>query len=311
MGRSILPIRAERGNRAPCHTPAVRPDVIAIGDLMLDVAVDAEELARGGDVHGEVVIRPGGSATNAAVWAATEGARVRLHGRVGDDLAGRLLREAVEERGVEAALAVDPEARTGAVMVAREAWERSMVADRGANARLAPEDLPDRVEAGAVLVSGYLLFHPGSEAAARAALERARADHVAVDAASWPLLRDMGPGRFLDAVGSATMLLANGKEVETLAGPDPEAAAERMAERFAVVAVKLGAEGAVVATTEGVERFPVEPVEEDDPTGAGDAFDGVLLAALALGASLDDAIRRACAAGALVAASPSSWPEGR
>jgi sugar/nucleoside kinase (ribokinase family) len=211
---------------------------------------------------------------------------------------------------VEAALVVDPEARTGAVMVAREAWERSMVADRGANARLAPEDLPDPIEAGAVLVSGYLLFHPGSEAAARAALERARAEHVAVDAASWPLLRDIGPGKFLDAVGPATMLLANGREAETLAGPDPAAAAERLAERFAIVAVKLGAEGAVVATADGVERFPVEPVEEDDPTGAGDAFDGVLLAALALGAPLEDAIRRACAAGALVAASPSSWPKG-
>ncbi|MGH2546654.1 MAG: carbohydrate kinase family protein [Actinomycetota bacterium] len=288
----------------------MRPDVIAVGDVMLDVAVDAQELARGGDVHGDVVVRPGGSATNAAVWAATEGARVRLHGRVGEDLAGRLLREAVEERGVETALAVDPEARTGAVMVAREAWERSMVADRGANARLAPEDLPDPVEAGAVLVSGYLLFHPGSEPAARAALERARAEHVAVDAASWPLLRDMGPGTFLEAVAPATMLLANGREAETLGGPDPAAAAERLAERFAIVAVKLGAEGVVVATADGVERIPVEPVEEDDPTGAGDAFDGVLLAALALGASLDEAIRRACAAGALVAASPSSWPEG-
>jgi sugar/nucleoside kinase (ribokinase family) len=287
----------------------VRPDVIAVGDVMLDVAVDAEELARGGDVHGEVVVRPGGSASNAAVWAASEGATVRLHGRVGDDLAGRLLRESLEERGVEAALAVDPDARTGAVMVAREAWERSMVADRGANARLSPEDLPDVLEAGAVLVSGYLLFHPGSEAAGRAALERARARHVAVDAASWPLLRDLGPGRFLDAVAPSTELLLNGKEAETLAGPDPEAAAAKLAERFALVAVKLGSQGVVVATADGVRRYPVEPVEEADPTGAGDAFDGVLLAALSRGASLEDAVGRACAAGALVAASDSSWPE--
>ena len=289
----------------------MRPDVITVGDVMLDVAVDAEELARGGDVHGKVVIRPGGSATNAAVWAAAEGARVRLHGRVGDDLGGRLVRDAVEERGVEAALAVDHDVRTGAVMVAREAWERSMVADRGANARLSPDDLPDVLDAGAVLVSGYLLFHPGSESAGRSALERARAEHVAVDAASWPLLRDLGPGRFLEAVRPATMLLLNGKEAETLAGPDPEAAAARLAERFAVVAVKLGPEGVVVAADGGVERYPVEPVEEADPTGAGDAFDGVLLAALTAGASLEEAVRRGSGAGAQVAASPSSWPEAR
>jgi sugar/nucleoside kinase (ribokinase family) len=286
----------------------VRPDVIAVGDVMLDVAVDAEELARGGDVHGDVVVRPGGSASNAAVWAAAEGAKVRLHGRVGDDLAGRLLRESLEEHGVEAALAVDPDVRTGAVMVARETWERSMVADRGANARLSPDDLPDVLEAGAVLVSGYLLFHPGSEAAGRAALERARAEHVAVDAASWPLLRDLGPGRFLQAAGPASVLLLNGKEAETLAGPDPEAAAAKLAERFALVAVKLGSQGVVVAAAGGVRRYPVEPVEEADPTGAGDAFDGVLLAALTLGAPLEEAVGRASAAGARVAASDSSWP---
>jgi sugar/nucleoside kinase (ribokinase family) len=284
----------------------VRPDVIAVGDVMLDVAVDAEELARGGDVHGDVVVRPGGSASNAAVWAAAEGAKVRLHGRVGDDLAGRLLRESLEEHGVEAAL--DPDVRTGAVMVARETWERSMVADRGANARLSPDDLPDVLEAGAVLVSGYLLFHPGSEAAGRAALERARAEHVAVDAASWPLLRDLGPGRFLQAAGPASVLLLNGKEAETLAGPDPEAAAAKLAERFALVAVKLGSQGVVVAAAGGVRRYPVEPVEEADPTGAGDAFDGVLLAALTLGAPLEEAVGRASAAGARVAASDSSWP---
>jgi sugar/nucleoside kinase (ribokinase family) len=75
--------------------------------------------------------------------------------------------------------------------------------------------------------------------------------------------------------------------------------------------VKLGPEGVVVGTADGVQRFPVEPVEEADPTGAGDAFDGVFLAALTRGASLDDAVRRGCAAGAEVAASSSSWPELR
>jgi sugar/nucleoside kinase (ribokinase family) len=288
----------------------MRPDVIVVGDVMLDVVVDAEELARGGDVHGDVVVRPGGSAPNAAVWAASRGARVRLHGRVGDDPAGRLLRTALEERGVEAQLSVDPEARTGAVLVVREAWERSMVADRGANARFGPEDVPERLEADAVLVSGYLVFHPDSEPAARAALERAAAEHVAVDAASWPLIREYGPGRFLETVGKANVLLANGREAEMLGGPEPEAAARRLAERFGLVAVKLGRAGVLLARDGGhAESIAVEPVETTDATGAGDAFDGVLLAALALGAPLDQAVREACQAGARAASGPSPWPE--
>jgi sugar/nucleoside kinase (ribokinase family) len=114
------------------------PDLIVVGDMMVDVSVDSASLRGGGDVHGEVLLRPGGSAANAAVWAASAGARVRLHGRVGDDLAGRMIREAVTKRGVEAAVAVDPEGRTGTMLVVREAGERSMVADRGANEALSP-----------------------------------------------------------------------------------------------------------------------------------------------------------------------------
>jgi 2-dehydro-3-deoxygluconokinase len=55
-------------------------------------------------------------------------------------------------------------------------------------------------------------------------------------------------------------------------------------------------------------RYEGEPVVEADPTGAGDAFDGVFLAALATGASPGDALRAACAAGARVAAGPDLWP---
>ena len=283
-------------------------DVVTVGDVMVDVSVRAPALARGGDVHGRVLVRPGGSAANAAVWAAAAGARVRLHARVGEDLAGRLLRVALDERGVETALAVDPAAPTGTMLVVREEGERSMVADRGANGRLSPDDLPDEIEAGAVLVSGYVLLHDGSFAAARASLERARARYVAVDAASWPLVRDYGAERFFEATGPATMLLANEREARVLAGVDGEDAAEALSRRYAIVCVKLGGRGAVMSWEGLLIRCETEPVEEADPTGAGDAFDGVLLARLVAGASPGDALRAACQAGARVASSFDLWP---
>src|SRR5512139_3723242 len=100
---------------------------------MLDVTVSAGALARGGDVHGEVRVEPGGSAANVAVWAAEAGASVRLHGCVGDDDAGRILRASLARHGVEDALSVAAGARTGALLIVTEAGERSMVAHRGAN----------------------------------------------------------------------------------------------------------------------------------------------------------------------------------
>jgi sugar/nucleoside kinase (ribokinase family) len=284
-------------------------DVIVVGDVMADVAVVASDLATGGDVHGEVRIRPGGAGANAAVWAAAAGARVQLYGRVGDDLAGRLVQAALREQDVEAILAIDPDARTGAMLVVRDGGERSMVADRGANARLSPADLPDELVAGAVLVSGYLFFHPVSEVAAVAALARAEAPGIAVDAASWPLLEAYGPERFLKATAQATLLLANVREAETLTGWPGLDAVKALGDRYPMACVKLGAEGAVLAAEGRMIRAAADPVEDVDPTGAGDAFDGVFLARLAGGSQLEAALEAACAAGALAAGSPESWPQ--
>jgi sugar/nucleoside kinase (ribokinase family) len=284
-------------------------DVVTVGDVMLDVRVEAGALEEGGDVHGRVLVRPGGSASNAAVWAAAAGARSRVHGRVGTDTAGALIRDELARRGVEPALALDPEVDTGTMLVVHEPGERSMVADRGANGRLAPGDLPERIDAGAVLVSGYALLFEPTFRAAKAALDRANAKFLAVDAASWPLVRDFGPDRFFEATARADVLLLNEREAEVLTGRRGEEAADGLSDRFRVVCVKLGEAGAVMSWEGLIVRYGGEPVSERDPTGAGDAFDGVLLAQLAAGRSPGDALHAACRAGAAVAASYETWPE--
>ena len=284
-------------------------DVVTVGDVMVDVRVEADALEEGGDVHGRVMIRPGGSASNAAVWAAAAGARARVHGRIGGDVAGALLRDELIARGVEPALAMDPGADTGTMLIVHEPGERSMVADRGAGGRLEPEDLPERIEAGAVFVSGYSLLFEPTHAAGRAALERAVARFVAIDAASWPMVRDFGPDRFFEATEPATLLLANDREAEALTGLRAERAADALASRYPIVCVKLGGEGAVMSWQGLVIRNTTQAVQELDPTGAGDAFDGVLLANLVAGRSPGDALAAACRAGARCAASYETWPE--
>ena len=283
-------------------------DLICVGDVMLDVRVDAGELARGGDVHGRVALQPGGTSANAAVWAAESGAETRVHGRVGADVVGRLLRTELEVRGVEAALVDDADAPSGTMLVVFEAGERSMVADRGANARLAPSDLPPELEAGAVLVSGYLLLQGGAREAGLEAIRRSRAQWIGVETASWPLVEAVGREGFDELARGATVILANEHEAEALTSMEPVPAARALGERYRAACVKRGAAGAVMVVDGRIYEATSEVVEERDPTGAGDAFDGVLLGSLARGIEPEEALDLACRAGARVAASASVWP---
>ena len=72
-------------------------------------------------------------------------------------------------------------------------------------------------------------------------------------------------------------------------------------ERLRALVVTLGAKGAVAISPDGVIEQPAFPVTTIDTLGSGDAFASCLAVTLAGGDSLDTALRRACAAGALVA----------
>jgi sugar/nucleoside kinase (ribokinase family) len=283
-------------------------DLLCIGDVMLDVSAVSGTLAKGGDVHGRVQVRPGGTSANAAVWGAWAGASTAVVAAVGDDVAGEVARRELQRRGVDTGWIRQRPAPTGVMLVMTESGERSMVADRGANALLGAEDLPP-LEAGAVLVSGYLLLQEPGREVALAALDRARAPLLAIEAASWPLVDRFGADRFFDATERCSVVLANEEEAQTLVGRRGSDAARALGERYRVAAVKRGASGAALCIESEPFEATAETIDEVDPTGAGDAFDGVLLASLARGHDPAEALARACHAGALVAAGRSTWPD--
>lgn len=270
-------------------------DLIAVGDVMLDGALPLP--VAGERVHGRIELRVGGSAANAALAAARLGGRAAVLGRVGADAAGRLVADELATGGVEALLARDGDAGTGCVVVVGDG---SIVADPGASARLGPDDLPATIEARAVLVSGYSLLQPGPEAAARAALERARTGFLAIDAASARAVRSFGVDRFLEVTGAAGVLLANAEEARILTGLEADEAALALARHYRVACVKLGKDGAVAATGGELVRAAAQPVDRADTLGAGDAFAGGFLLALGRGAELAAALRTGCTAASAV-----------
>jgi sugar/nucleoside kinase (ribokinase family) len=86
--------------------------------------------------------------------------------------------------------------------------------------------------------------------------------------------------RWLADTAAATVLLPNAEEARLLTGcADPADAARALAVRHPVVAVSLGADGALWAAGEEVLHRPARPATVVDTTGAGDAFAAGLLAA--------------------------------
>ena len=238
--------------------------IVVIGDLMTDTVAHATlPLARGSDTPAKVTTHGGGSGANVAAWASADGADVAFIGRRGADIAGRNRDMELMGYGVDARLVMDPERPTGTcVVMVTHKGERTMLSDPGANAALAPEDLPhDLFVQGAHLhVSGYTLLSEGSRASALSALDFARrvGMSTSVDGASAAPLERVGAEPFFELTGR----------------DDPEAAARVLTAWYPQVVIKLGADGALFfANGRPPVRVPAPPVERViDGTGAGDAF---------------------------------------
>ncbi|HEX4745612.1 MAG TPA: carbohydrate kinase family protein [Gaiellaceae bacterium] len=247
---------------------------LAVGDVLVDVT------ATGREHDASVRLAPGGSATNAALEAVRAGAEAELVGRVGDDAAGRMLRSEVEARGVRASLTIDPDRPTGTFLVV----DCEVRVDRGANAGFLPEYLPPVLEADATLVSGHL-----PEETVHAVLERSRAPWNALAAAR---LTQLPPG--------ANAVFLNETEARRLTDEGPADTLRLLGQRYRLVCVTRGEDGAVGILDGEIAAAAAEPsLHTDASWGAGDAFAAAVLAALATGAGIGDALVAGCRAGAL------------
>lgn len=257
--------------------------VVVVGDVATDVvAVLDGAPAPGSDRPAAIRTRGGGAGANVAVHLAHLGTEVRMVGCVGDDPAGVGLVAELAAAGVRPALRTVPGGWTGTIVSLVEPdGQRSMLADRGANLELEPGDIAvGRMRH--LHLSGYTLLDPRPRAAGLAALAAAvtAGATISLDPASTAPLAAYGVDRWLADTAAATVVLPNADEARLLTGcADPADAARALAARHPVVAVKLGADGALWASGDVLVHRPALPTTVVDTTGAGDAFAAGLLAA--------------------------------
>ena len=246
-----------------------------VGSINLDLVARTERLPRPGEtVTGASFTEiPGGKGANQAVAAARLGATVQMIGCVGGDEYAESALAELRAAGVHLDHLKTTSTTTGVALITVDAnGENVIVVAPGANGELRPEDV-DLPDCDGVLCQLEIPLET--------------VEHVA-ETAPGEFFLNAAPAR--GAVPAADLTIVNRYEFEALTHRD------------GLIAVTHGAEGAILLE-DGVEiaRSAPPPVEAVDGTAAGDAFTACLVVSLLEDRSRDEALRRACIAGALAA----------
>jgi ribokinase len=291
--------------------------VLVVGSVNIDLVVQTERLPQPGEtVLGGTFTRfHGGKGGNQAVAAARLGVPVMLVAALGDDEFASDARQALAREGIGTDVLVTLEnTATGVALILVDAKAENQIAVApGANAGLTAAHVRNALgrlnpHAG----DAVIVTHEISTDAAREALRIGR------QGGAWTILNP-APAGGLDrsVIGLADVVVPNRGELALLVGEDarrsgrpapgpdePIKAARQLLETTAegpgagkAIFVSLGSSGAVLVQREGpVIDIKAPKVKAIDATGAGDALNGALAAALAGGLDLEAAARRAVVA---------------
>jgi len=257
--------------------------VVVLGSLNVDVVTCVERHPRPGEtVLGEPAGRfAGGKGGNQAMAARRAEADVVMVGRVGSDDAGAAYLERLQRHGIRTEVPPFPDAPTGvAFITVDDQGENSIIVVPGANNWVAEESITAAgLGPGDVLLCS-LEVPLGLVARAASMADRAGARVIVNLAPYAPLPHHV--------IALADPVVVNESEMRQLADSD------------LIPTSLLVTFGAAGARWDGEEVSGIRLDDGDvvDTVGAGDAFCGALAAALAAGATRQEALEQANRAGA-------------
>lgn len=261
-------------------------DVTALGEILIDFTPYGKSPA------GQRVFEqnPGGAPANVLTCLSKCGRKTAFIGKVGADMHGDFLRSVLEDNGIcTEGLITDANVFTTLAFVAlSDSGERSFSFARkpGADTCLTQEELNE------VLIQSSKVLHFGSlsltaepaRGTTMKALEIAKESGCIVSydpnyrAPLWDSKAEAIAGMRMVLPYVDVVKLSDEETALLTDKEDPQEAAEALLERgLSVVAVTLGADGALVCTKEGSTTVPGYQANMVDTTGAGDSFWGGFL----------------------------------
>ncbi|MFN8501247.1 carbohydrate kinase family protein [Kouleothrix sp.] len=261
--------------------------ITSIGEILIDFLPIVENGATVG-----FRMHVGGSPYNVAMGVARLGQPVAFAGKIATDFFGRFMRDHVEREGIDTRFLVNADALTTLAFVAYEHGEPaySFYGEGAADTLVKPEDLPE------ALFDDTRILHFGSISLLRGSTPAA-VEYAARRLKGQALLSfdpNLRPGLVRDEAAYRALLerLFRQADLVKISSADlawlmpgvplPEAAAALRAYGPALVVVTRGGEGALALRAGDNQAYttPGVPVDVIDTIGAGDSFNGGLLAAL-------------------------------
>lgn len=253
----------------------------------------------------------GGDSQNVAIAAVRQGATAGYITSLGQDWMGDAFVEMWQSEGLDASrVGRHPTAPTGVSFVTHgpAGHKFDYLRKNSAASLMTPDSVPADYIAGARYFHLSAIGQAISDSARRtcdAAVSAARAAGVKVSYDTNLRLRlwelDVARATIDATVARCDVLLPSLDDSQQLTGlQEPDAIADYYLKLGApVVALKMSAEGCLIATPQQRFRVPGHRVRAVDATGAGDTFDGSFLARLMAGDDLEAAARYANVAAAL------------
>jgi len=285
-------------------TPEKLFDILVAGEINPDLILTGDVKPEFGQIEklvDDAILTIGSSSAIFACGAARLGLKVAFVGVCGDDIFGRFMLEEMQTRNVDVSnVIIRPGEQTGLSIIFNQEGDRAILTYLGVISELQASDIPDILLSTArhIHVASYFLLTQ-LQPDLPALFHRAHSFGLttSLDTNYDPSEKWIG---FNELLSVTDIFLPNKTEALSITRSDDiEYAVEQLVNKSKLVAIKLGADGALVKDNKKTIRAGSIPVHVVDTVGAGDSFDAGFIYGYLNNWELERSLRLACICGAL------------